>query len=177
MKPLTWCPQCRYSLKGLPADHNCPECGFEYDAETAAWHRQTSKIWTSLGILLTLSFGGFVLKEAIANLQSARGWRLSNLLFLLSIVVLLWSLIRQFSASLTIATTPRGLYIKKGRRHGTFVPWEQVQRVFWSVASRKCELKIASKVRMNLITSIFKDQADFEEFQTQVETRKRAAKE
>ncbi len=177
MKPLTWCPQCKYSLKGLPANHSCPECGFEYDAETAAWHGRTSRIWTSFWMLVTLFYGGSLLKGAIDRSQSAGGWRLFDLLSILGIVFILWLLIREFSASLTIATTPRGLYIKKGRRHGTFVPWEQVQRVFWSVASRKCELKIASKVRMKLITRIFEDQADFEEFQAQVERRKRAAKE
>ncbi|RME37271.1 MAG: hypothetical protein D6788_09835 [Planctomycetota bacterium] len=28
---LETCPQCGYSLYGLPAEHTCPECGFEYD--------------------------------------------------------------------------------------------------------------------------------------------------
>ncbi len=172
MKSLTWCPQCKYSLKGLPANHNCPECGFEYDAETAAWHHQPSRIWTSFEILATLFFGGSFVNGAIDKTQSAGGLRLFDLLFILGFVFMLWLLIRGFSASLTIATTPGGLYIKKGRRHGTLVPWAQVQRVFWSVASRKCELKIASKVRMKLITRIFEDQADFEDFESEVQERK-----
>lgn len=25
------CPQCDYSLRGLPRRHQCPECGFTYD--------------------------------------------------------------------------------------------------------------------------------------------------
>lgn len=25
------CPACRYSLRGLPEKHSCPECGFRYD--------------------------------------------------------------------------------------------------------------------------------------------------
>ena len=28
------CPMCDYPLTGLPATYACPECGFEYDAET-----------------------------------------------------------------------------------------------------------------------------------------------
>jgi hypothetical protein len=31
---LEECPKCEYSLKGLPASHRCPECGFEYDDRT-----------------------------------------------------------------------------------------------------------------------------------------------
>lgn len=31
------CPMCNYPLKGLPAEHSCPECGFNYDKETYLW--------------------------------------------------------------------------------------------------------------------------------------------
>ena len=31
---LEACPRCEYSLIGLPAQHRCPECGFEYDGRT-----------------------------------------------------------------------------------------------------------------------------------------------
>lgn len=29
--PLDTCPLCGYSLRGLPTDHKCPECGLAYD--------------------------------------------------------------------------------------------------------------------------------------------------
>ncbi len=28
------CPNCGYSLVGLPLEHRCPECGFEYDRDS-----------------------------------------------------------------------------------------------------------------------------------------------
>lgn len=31
---LTHCPACGYDLAGLPANHACPECAFEYDERT-----------------------------------------------------------------------------------------------------------------------------------------------
>ena len=35
---LNRCPICRYSLRGLPVEHKCPECGFEYDQETSVFY-------------------------------------------------------------------------------------------------------------------------------------------
>lgn len=31
------CPMCDYDLTGLPAAHQCPECGFQYDDATRVW--------------------------------------------------------------------------------------------------------------------------------------------
>ena len=33
MSLMEICPACRYSLRGLPARHACPECGFRYDKD------------------------------------------------------------------------------------------------------------------------------------------------
>lgn len=36
-EPITHCPICRYDLPGLPPNHRCPECGFEYDESMRIW--------------------------------------------------------------------------------------------------------------------------------------------
>ena len=36
-EPITRCPVCLYDLTGLPSNHRCPECGFEYDETTRVW--------------------------------------------------------------------------------------------------------------------------------------------
>jgi len=56
-EPLTNCPACRYDLTGLPADHRCPECGFEYDETTIMWHGSrrwwiTAFLWVVLLCML-----------------------------------------------------------------------------------------------------------------------------
>ncbi|MCB9852519.1 MAG: hypothetical protein H6819_05450 [Phycisphaerales bacterium] len=44
-QPAGWteCPICEYSLKGLPAVHACPECGFRYDTNTRIWIAEPRK--------------------------------------------------------------------------------------------------------------------------------------
>jgi len=47
---LKACPRCSYSLKGLPGDHKCPECGLPYDDNTIAV-RQNRRGWKVFLIL------------------------------------------------------------------------------------------------------------------------------
>lgn len=50
---LTECPECRYSLAGLPANHRCPECGFEYDVTMEIYRPRAT--WLVIGsVLLTV---------------------------------------------------------------------------------------------------------------------------
>lgn len=37
MPNIQCCPTCEYDLRGLPASHNCPECGFAYDESFRMW--------------------------------------------------------------------------------------------------------------------------------------------
>jgi len=43
VSPDERCLQCRYSLKGLPSAHQCPECGLSFDAETVVFRRSFTK--------------------------------------------------------------------------------------------------------------------------------------
>ena len=46
-KMTTRCPVCRYDLRGLPAEHRCPECGLGIDDSMNTWRmRKPSRfIW------------------------------------------------------------------------------------------------------------------------------------
>lgn len=53
MTPLKHCPRCRYNLRGLPARHTCPECGFAYDPDCViirlrGWRKRD--VWSILGL-------------------------------------------------------------------------------------------------------------------------------
>jgi hypothetical protein len=45
------CARCGYSLKGLPEEYQCPECGLKYDQFTTVWRarvRATTYLWALL---------------------------------------------------------------------------------------------------------------------------------
>ena len=43
------CPQCEYSLEGLPDNHRCPECGFAYQSKSFRVFRQRGYFWLYAG--------------------------------------------------------------------------------------------------------------------------------
>jgi len=71
------CPQCGYTLKGLPAEGHCPECGLTYGAEQIvfyAWGQQPSTRKSPAWFIALLAFDGlFVLYPWFAVLSFPLG--------------------------------------------------------------------------------------------------------
>jgi rubredoxin len=78
------CPMCGYAMRGLPAMHKCPECGFDCDPHAAVFWLKTHAVDVRsifLGVLLVSAFvwgrtTGRVDQDvaAIAVLAVAIGW-------------------------------------------------------------------------------------------------------
>ena len=49
------CPRCSYALQGLPQEHHCPECGFEYERD-ATVIQADRRGWWALAIVSGLLF-------------------------------------------------------------------------------------------------------------------------
>ena len=63
---LIRCPKCGYDISGLPARHQCPECGFAYDQSMfllEGWRLHLYPTWWRL-------FGPPVVKARLECLQS-----------------------------------------------------------------------------------------------------------
>jgi len=97
---ISRCPQCGYSLQGLPEEHQCPECGFAYDAHTvvldflpagsygwklaqmAAWLVVAWFFWRPAGIasqmmwmVLPITFVAAVWRYSFLAAARRDGWR------------------------------------------------------------------------------------------------------
>jgi len=59
-QPLTHCPVCKYDLTGLPKNHRCPECGFEYDETMLVWYARRPSWWGAIVWLFVLGLMGFI---------------------------------------------------------------------------------------------------------------------
>jgi len=53
-EPITKCPVCRNDLTGLPKNHRCPECGFEYEETMRVWVAPDRSRAAALSVILYL---------------------------------------------------------------------------------------------------------------------------
>ncbi len=53
---LTHCPCCKYDLTGLPEQHRCPECGYDYDRDSEVIPLQSPPpLWIKILILFQVA--------------------------------------------------------------------------------------------------------------------------
>lgn len=72
-RKLSKCPMCRYSLAGLPARHQCPECGFPYDERMSIRAYDLKRNLIGLGGLFAwflFCFGSLAYKHGIASVPT-----------------------------------------------------------------------------------------------------------
>ncbi len=125
------CPVCHYSLRGLPASHRCPECGFEYDEHTLIWRPARRR-----GVYAVLVFVGlWALYEAVQLARSvvATHPTLSREMILGAVLlpiigVLLFRLWRAARRGRFIAVTPHGVFARSVHREES-IPWHAIEHV------------------------------------------------
>ena len=178
MKPLTRCPQCTYSLKGLPADHRCPDCGFEYDVETAMWKGRLDGKEISAYVFAICMVIGIFLSRLLGTPFPPRSALRVALLLILGILTLfvLYRVCQMWRAGDAVCTTRQGVWIKKGRRIELYL-WEEIEDVFWKPTNRNAGVKIRGRNHPFYIAQVFRRLSDFEDFESKVRRRKQAAKE
>lgn len=121
---LQTCPECEYSLAGLPAPHRCPECGFEYDEFACEWENRSYRSqWLGglASILVLLGFLWYARGSGISALSLFAGFCL--LVTSLSVLVL-WRLSKR---RCFVALTPDGIRVRNPTGDSGLIPWEGVR--------------------------------------------------
>jgi len=88
---ISRCPNCGYSLRGLPEEYLCPECGFSYDVNCVVF-AEPRNAWKGLAVLNSVILLAFAARGVL------RGWSEADSLSILPFGVMmlgwLWHLSR-----------------------------------------------------------------------------------
>ena len=121
---LDQCPVCRYSLRGLPAAHRCPECGFEYDEHTRVWTLSRFGALRSFGSVVFIVCG----VNLIGQLQMMRFRFPLRVSLQMTIAVLVFVILCvTWRSRPFIAVTPKGILTRWGWRTHTS-DWIRIDR-------------------------------------------------
>jgi len=171
---LDTCPQCGYSLQGLPEDHACPECGLRYDRDSEVYKYVNPKA-------LFLGLVGFIGGTGVlVNMVSTFGnissfWRAC---MIVSVVVYFgmaaWFgryVYRLYRSEPLVAVLPEGLYVRLLRIHGDRIAWTDVSRVAFSRAQKVATLIFLDGRPVLDICGVFASLSDAQRFVSQVAAR------
>jgi hypothetical protein len=127
------CPYCRYSLRGLPRPHHCPECGRAYDELTCAW--RPPGIWNlfrSVGFTRVAALSALVNWCMMLFVQRTppMHWATVAVIIMLPCAIACSTIlgVRVLLAGRVAAITPDGVLLRDGVRMGV-VSWSELPEV------------------------------------------------
>lgn len=164
------CPDCGYSLKGLPAQHRCPECGFPYDQRTRVWRpRRPWKIYIYVvGIpflWISLLVNAYVHTFASPDRKDPRlraAATVEWIVLMTAPVVGLWRAWRSTRRGRFAAITPKGIRART-KDLDIDLAWEDIAGVTAKRAGDP-EIRQHGSRRTHVIRFIFDDADDVARF-------------
>ncbi len=125
MPSLPECPECLYSLKGLPEKHACPECGLRYDEHSVV--RRTKVPFGVYGGLFGFLGGvpGFVQMFRAIRLELAIVF---SFLFVATFAVLAFVVVRFARRGWMAAAAVDGLHLRVQGTSQKVIPWSNISR-------------------------------------------------
>jgi len=127
-EPITKCPVCRYDLTGLPKNHRCPECGFEYDETMRVWQ---SGVAHARGFVLSaLACRVLAAMEAlrfVGGVLDPKAEVRETICHLLLAVVMIIVVAKLRTARSLILLAPYGFWYKLPIGRMRFVPWRAIR--------------------------------------------------
>ncbi|MCP4591329.1 MAG: hypothetical protein GY842_11315 [bacterium] len=182
------CPRCDYSLRGLPPNHACPECGLRYDQGCALYRVTNPK--AVIGIWLCIFGGSWMNLRHLPTLgawASASAWEqfisITALLGLICMIIFAWFLYRRYQRGMCVAVASDGLILRLLGFGDDLIPWSEIGDV--SVKARPAEkpqialvfLRSKGKsVEIGGTSNVFPQPADVERFVEQVRERTGSAR-
>ena len=177
------CPRCTYLLRGLPANHACPECGLRFD-ERCELYRVTNPRQVLFVSIAIFGSGWVVLQNLpdVADFAAASAWdrvgAVAAVVWLFFVGFAIWFLVKRYRRGFEVAVTGDGLIVRLPGFSDELVPWDKVARAsVIEVAEGKSQiagvfLRDRQKdVRIGGMANLFPTRADLERFVRQVNAR------
>lgn len=177
---LAACPQCDYSLQGLPEDHACPECGLRYDRESEVYkHLNPKALFAGMLGFLGGTAGMVNLVRTFGNVGLF--WRTC---IIISLVVYFGAALwfgryayRLYRNGPLVAVLPKGLYVRLLRIRGEQIAWTEVSRVALNRSQKVATLIFLDGRPVLDICGVFASLSDAQRFVSQVAARIETARE
>jgi len=171
---LDTCPQCGYSLQGLPENHACPECGLRYDRDSEVYkHLNPVSLFAGMLGFLGGTAGMFNLARTFGN--AGPFWRIC---IIMSLVIYFGAaawfaryVYRLYRRGPLVAVLPEGLYVRLLRIHGDRIAWTNVSRVAFNRAQKVATLIFVDGRPVLDICGVFASLGDAQRFVSQVAAR------
>jgi len=127
---LKACPQCGYSLEGLPEEHVCPECGLHYDPDMLTVELGYRR-WQRTGVVNALVLTG--LFALAAHWSPSRGvWLPPLIAMAVSLVLATYVFVRDSGRRACLIISKRGVEIHHPRRSSQLIYWDQIRSARYS---------------------------------------------
>lgn len=163
---LQQCPRCDYSLRGLPAEHYCPECGLTLDRRwrvfggRSLWRTWSRSVFVYMLFVMGLPLlaaaifvaGGFVRLRAMPRADAPL---LLPLLFCAVVgacrTAWAFSRLRRF-----VAVRPRGLAVYRGAKQAEEYAWDRIGRAKYEFIGKRVSIQIDGKPMRISANSFFR---------------------
>jgi hypothetical protein len=162
---LTRCLRCRYSLRGLPTDHTCPECGLRFDSKSRVWRVRRNKavflplIWLVGGA----SFFIHAIGRIVSGIHRAR-WIaiLTGSVVIIGIAVK--GLVKLYWHGQFVALLPE--FLVDGTRRGApaYISWSNVVRVSLATGKVGAVVVLRRELEVRDMVGAFRTKTSAEEF-------------
>jgi len=136
---LPICPRCAYSLRGLPVEHRCPECGLAFDRRWRVFGGQLLPGPRDAGArlpIIGLAYAVFwsLVAAVLVWFAAPRGWTSWLLLTVVAAVTALMAWLVFTKPRKFVAVGPEGVVIYHGPTRTQRFPWTQLGRAEFNIA-------------------------------------------
>lgn len=185
--PFERCPRCRYALRGLPANHACPECGLRYDERSEGLRIANAK--QALRNSLVICLSGLPLLFQLTNINNLGALSFWDILMV--IVAIVWLLVvpkvayrsyQRYHQGYMVAIVSDGLIIRLPDIDEKLLTWNEIADVLVLEYPKgkpqivKIDLKKrVGKFRIGGDANVFPMLADARRFADHVKARMAAA--